>query len=63
MGVFRKLRGAKCFDAKGETQEAETSSVRVPMQSNWADQLVVALKAGNAAGAKGVKPFSIALFF
>jgi hypothetical protein len=23
--------GNQCFDAKGETQEAETSSVRVPM--------------------------------
>ena len=41
-----------CLDVKGETQEAKTSSVRVPRQDAGAEQLVVAMKAGNVAGAK-----------
>ena len=33
---------------------AETMRVRVPMRGTGADQLVRAMKAGNAAGAKGL---------
>ena len=41
-------------DEKGETQGARTPRVRVPKRSAGADQLVVAMKPGNAGGAKGL---------
>ena len=41
-------------DAKGEAQGDGTPRVRVPKRSAGADQLVVALKPGNAGGAKGL---------
>ena len=39
--------------AKGEPQAAETVRGRVPMRGTGADRLVVAVKPGNAGGAKG----------
>ena len=42
------------FDDKGATRGAGTPRVRVPMRSAGTDQLVVAMKPGNAGGAKGL---------
>ena len=41
-------------DAKGETQGEITRRVRVPKRDAGTDQLVVAMKPGNAGGAKGL---------
>jgi hypothetical protein len=41
-------------DAKGAAQGAGTLRARVPRRSAGADQLVVAMKPGNAGGAKGL---------
>jgi RNA-directed DNA polymerase len=41
------------IDAKGETQGAETPSVRVPMQCHGADWSVIAVKSRNGDRAKG----------
>jgi hypothetical protein len=41
-------------DVKGDTLGAGTPRVRVPMRGAGADQLVVAVKPGNAGGAKGL---------
>jgi hypothetical protein len=38
---------------EGDSQAAETVRVRVPMRGRRADRLVVAVKPGNAGGAKG----------
>src|SRR5713226_6885207 len=41
-------------DAKGKAQAAPTARLIVPMRRRGADCLVVAMKRGNARGAKGV---------
>jgi len=46
--------GNQRYDAKGEAQVGESHEARVPKRSAGADQLVRAMKAGNAAGAKGL---------
>ena len=40
-------------DAKGEIQVVSATRMSVPMQRTGADPLVVAMKSGNAGGAKG----------
>ena len=52
--AFMRNVGTWRSDAKGEAQGAGTLRVRVPMRSAGTDQLVVALKPGNAGGAKGL---------
>ena len=52
--AFMRNVGTWRSDAKGETQGAGTPRVRVPKRSAGADQLVVAMKPGNAGGAKGL---------
>jgi len=52
--AFMRNVGTWRSDVKGETQGARTPRVRVPMRSTGADQLVVAMKPGNAGGAKGL---------
>ena len=42
-------------DEKGELQVGETTRGSVPMRRTGAEQLVVALKPGNAGGAKGLR--------
>ena len=42
--AFIKNCGNQDFDANGELQEAETSSIRVQMQGTGAEQLEVAMK-------------------
>jgi hypothetical protein len=46
--------GNQGADAKGEAQVDENHEARVPKRRAGADQLVRAMKAGNAAGAKGL---------
>ena len=46
--------GNQGLDAKGEVTSGESHEASVPMLSPGADQLVRAMKAGNAAGAKGL---------
>jgi uncharacterized Ntn-hydrolase superfamily protein len=46
--------GNQGADAKGEAQVDENHEARVPKRHFGADQLVRAMKAGNAAGAKGL---------
>lgn len=46
--------GTSRLDDKGEPQVGKATSVRVPMLETGADQSVVAMKAGNAARAKGL---------
>jgi len=43
-----------CVRREGDLQAAETARGRVPMRSTGTDHLVVAMKPGNAGGAKGV---------
>jgi hypothetical protein len=43
------------LDVKGEVQVVNPTSMRVPMPSTGAEQLVVALKRGNVRGAKGLR--------
>ena|SRR2546422_1350964 len=45
--------GLPARSSKGDPQTAETARGRVPMQGTGADRLVVAMKPGNAGGAKG----------
>ena len=52
--AFMRNVGTWRSDAKGDVPEARTLRTRVPMQSAGADQLVVAMKPGNAGGAKGL---------
>ena len=42
-------------DVKGEAQVGGTTRASVPMRRTGAEQLVVALKRGNARGAKGLR--------
>jgi hypothetical protein len=42
-------------DAKGETQASDTARVSVPIRSTGTDQRVVAVKFGNANGAKALE--------
>jgi len=42
-------------NAKGEVQVVKVIRARVPMWYTGAEQLVVALKPGNAGGAKGLR--------
>jgi len=42
-------------DAKGEVQVVSTVRARVPMRYTGAEQPVVALRLGNAGGAKGLR--------
>ncbi len=44
--------GTYCSDAKGELTSGSPTRRRVPMRSRGADRRVVALKPGNAGGAK-----------
>ena len=52
--AFMRNVGTWRSDVKGEAQGAGTPRVRVPKRSAGADQLVVAMKPGNAGGAKGL---------
>jgi hypothetical protein len=52
--AFMRNVGTWRSDAKGATQGAGTPRVRVPKRGAGADQLVVAMKPGNAGGAKGL---------
>lgn len=52
--AFMRNMGTWRPDAKGDTQGEATSRVRVPKRDAGADQLVVALKPGNAGRAKGL---------
>ena len=52
--AFMRNVGTWRSDEKGEAQGAGTPRVRVPTRSAGADQLVVAMKPGNAGGAKGL---------
>ena len=57
MTLFQALLGnvgTGRADAKGEFQVVRAMRMSVPMQRTGADQLVVALKSGNADGAKGL---------
>jgi len=45
--------GTCCLDVKGEAASGRTVSARVPMRGEGADRPVVAMKLGNASGAKG----------
>ena len=42
-------------DDKGDVQVGNAMRARVPMRCTGAEQLVVALKPGNAGGAKGLR--------
>ncbi len=42
-------------DAKGEIQVGNSTRMSVPMPGTGTEQLVVALKPGNAGGAKGLR--------
>ena len=58
MTLFQALLGnvGTCrTDAKGEVQVVSTMRARVPMRYTGAEQLVVALRLGNAGGAKGLR--------
>lgn len=48
-------------DVKGEVQVAGTTRASVPMRHTGAEQLVVAMKSGNAGGAKGLRHSVLAL--
>lgn len=52
--AFMRNVGTWRSDAKGEAQGATTPRVRVPRRSAGADQLAVAMRPGNAGGAKGL---------
>jgi hypothetical protein len=45
--------GNQSFRCQGRSTSGENREARVPMRSTGTDRLVVATKAGNAAGAKG----------
>ncbi len=58
MTLFQALLGnvGTCrTDAKGEVQVVSAMRARVPMRYTGAEQLVGALKPGNAGGAKGLR--------
>ena len=42
-------------DAKGEVRVVNATRMSVPMRHTGAEQLVVAMKSGNAGGAKGLR--------
>ena len=46
--------GNQSFRCKGRSTSGRSHEARVPMRSTGTDQLVRAMKAGNAAGAKGL---------
>jgi len=52
--AFMRNVGTWRSDEKGAAQGAGTPRLRVPTRSAGADQLVVAMKPGNAGGAKGL---------
>ena len=51
--AFSRNVGTCRLDAKGEVQVGNTTRMSVPMPSTGADPPVVAMRSGNADGAKG----------
>ena len=58
MTLFQALSGnvGTCrADVKGDVQVVGTTRARVPMRRTGAEQPVLAMKPGNAGGAKGLR--------